>query len=363
MQADQLRAPISEGAAGTAGGPAARAVRGRGFDAARFLSMQIAIWAMLGFGTTVIWAAAGGGYYWPAWVWFGFGIPIALNVSLRWAWAQPKGFKRRISVQAALSGVLWGSEVTAWAFAGRGATFWPVYSGTVYLVLLGLHAAIWGRIPPEREAVLSARIDQLTRTRRGALDVQAAELRRIERDLHDGAQARLVALSMQLGIAEDKLSDQPEIAAMFRRARDEASAAIAELRDLARGIAPPILADRGLEAAAQALGRRSAIPVEVEADVPWRPLPVIETAAYFVVAEGLTNVAKHAPQASARVTLDLDTERLLVVIADDGPGGADAGGGGLTGLRHRVEALDGRLTVTSPPGGGTAIRAELPCGS
>ncbi len=97
--------------------------------------------------------------------------------------------------------------------------------------------------------------------------------------------------------------------------------------------------------------------------MPWRTLPVIETAAYFVVAESLTNVAKHAPEASARVTLDLDTERLLVVIADDGPGGADPDGGGLTGLRHRVEALDGRLTVTSPPGGGTTIRAELPCGS
>jgi len=363
MQADQLSAPISEGAAGTAGGPSARAVRGRGVDTTRLLSLQIAIGAIAGFATTVIWGMAGGGYYWPAWVWFGFGVPIALNVSLRWAWAQPKGFKRRISVQAAVSAVLWCSEVTAWVIAGRGGTFWPIYSGTGYLVLLALHAAIWGRIPPEREAVLSARIDQLTRTRRGALDVQAAELRRIERDLHDGAQARLVALSMQLGIAEDKLADQPEIAAMFRRARDEASAAIAELRDLARGIAPPILADRGLEAAAQALGRRSVIPVEVDANVPWRTLPVIETAAYFVVAEGLTNVAKHATEASAHVTLDLDTERLLVVIADDGPGGADPDGGGLTGLRHRVEALDGHLTVTSPPGGGTTIRAELPCAS
>jgi signal transduction histidine kinase len=191
--------------------------------------------------------------------------------------------------------------------------------------------------------------------------VQAAELRRIERDLHDGAQARLVALSMQLGIAEDKLSDQPEVAAMFRRARDEAGAAIAELRDLARGIAPPILADRGLVAAVESLGRRSVIPVEVEANVSARPAPVIETAAYFVVAEALTNVAKHAPQASAVVTVDLDDQRLLVVVADDGPGGAVPHGGGLTGLRHRVEALDGRLTVTSAAGEGTTVRAELPC--
>jgi len=168
---------------------------------------------------------------------------------------------------------------------------------------------------------------------------------------------------MHLGIAEDKLADQPEVAAMFRRARDEAGAAIAELRDLARGIAPPILADRGLVAAVESLGRRSAIPVEVEADVPARPAPVLETAAYFVVAEALTNVAKHAPQASAVVTVDLDDQRLLVVVADDGPGGADPQGGGLTGLRHRVEALDGRLAVTSAAGDGTTIRAELPCGS
>ena len=363
MQADQLSAPISEGAAGTAGGPSAPGVRGRGLDTTRLLSLQIAIGAIAGFATTVIWAMAGGGFYWPAWVWFGFAIPVALNVALRWAWAKPRGFKRRISVQAAVSAVLWCSEVAAWVIAGRAGKFWPIYSGTGYLALLALHAAIWGRIPPEREAALSARIDQLTRTRSGALDVQAAELRRIERDLHDGAQALLVALSMQLGIAEDKLADQPEIAAMFRRARGEASAAIAELRDLARGIAPPILADRGLAAAAQSLGRRSAIPVEVDANVPWRTLPVIETAAYFVVAEGLTNVAKHAPDASARVTLDLDADRLLVVIADDGPGGADPDGGGLTGLRHRVEALDGHLTVTSRPGAGTTIRAELPCGS
>ena len=140
---------------------------------------------------------------------------------------------------------------------------------------------------------------QLTRTRRGALDVQAAELRRIERDLHDGAQARLVALSMQLGRAEERLADQPEVAdARAARRASEASAAIAELRDLARGIAPPVLADRGLAAAVEALGRalgdrRSPSTRELDA----RPPPVVETAAYFVVAEALTNVAKHAPGA------------------------------------------------------------------
>jgi len=364
MRAEPFEARLSDQAAGSdAGGLTVPLGRRRQWDVTRLLALQIALWAIAGFATTVIWSAAGGGYYWPVWVWVGFGIPIGLNVGLRWAWAKPRGFPRRIAVQAAICAEIWVIEVISWLLAGQGGTFWPVYTGTAYLALLALHAAIWGRMSPEREAALSARIDQLTRTRRGALDVQAAELRRIERDLHDGAQARLVALSMHLGIAEDKLSDQPEVAAMFRRARDEASAAIAELRDLARGIAPPILADRGLVAAAEALGRRAAIPVEVEASgMTERPLPVLETAAYFVVAEALTNVAKHAPGASATVTLDLDPERLLVVVADDGPGGADPAGGGLTGLRQRVAALDGTLTVTSPPGGGTTIRAELPCG-
>jgi signal transduction histidine kinase len=205
--------------------------------------------------------------------------------------------------------------------------------------------------------VLVERVDDLTRTRRGALDVQAHELRRIERDLHDGAQARLVALTMQLGRAEARLGEHPEAAELVREARGEASAAIAELRDLARGIAPPVLADRGLPAAVEGLAARSAIRATVDADVGRRPPPVVETAAYFVVAESLTNAAKHAgPDAHARVTIRDEPNALRIEVADDGAGGADPAGSGLTGLRHRVEALDGRLTVTSPPGGGTTIR-------
>jgi signal transduction histidine kinase len=214
---------------------------------------------------------------------------------------------------------------------------------------------------PVRERELTERVEVLTRTRRGALDVQAAELRRIERDLHDGAQARLVALTMKLGRAEGRLEDQPEIAELVRSAREEASAAIGELRDLARGIAPPVLADRGLEAAVDALGRRSAIDVTMSSRITRRPPPVVETAAYFVVAESLTNVAKHAPHASAHVTLMEEPGTLVVEISDTGPGGANPDGGGLSGLRQRVQALDGTLAVVSNPGEGTVIRAELPC--
>ena len=163
----------------------------------------------------------------------------------------------------------------------------------------------------------------LTRTRRGAVEVQAAELRRIERDLHDGAQARLVALSMQLGRAEERLEHDPEAAELVRNARAEASAAIGELRDLARGIAPPVLADRGLPAAVDALGKRSALPVTVDARLGRRLSPVVESAAYFVVAESLTNAAKYGRGAPARVTLMEETGRLIVEIDDDGPGGAN----------------------------------------
>jgi signal transduction histidine kinase len=214
-----------------------------------------------------------------------------------------------------------------------------------------------------QERRLTERVEQLARTRRGALDVQAAELRRIERDLHDGAQARLVALTMKLGRAEERLDEHPEIAELVREARLDAAGAIAELRDLARGISPPVLADRGLVAAVDALARRSPVPVVVEGRIDRRPGPVVETAAYFVVAESLTNVAKHAGGAVARVSVWQSPDELVVEVSDNGSGGANVDGSGLTGLRRRVEALDGTLSVTSPPGHGTTVRARLPCES
>ena len=249
-----------------------------------------------------------------------------------------------------------------WALSG-GGTFWPIWMLAALLTALAVHLVVVRHRTGSREQRLEERVDELTRTRRGAVDVQAAELRRIERDLHDGAQARLVALSMHLGRAEARLDDQPELAEFIRQAREEAGSAIAELRDLARGIAPPVLADRGLAAALEGLARRSAIPVTVQAEIGHRPPPVVETAAYFVAAEALTNAAKHGGGAPAHVRALQDGDVLVVEVSDAGAGGADRDGGGLTGLRHRVEALDGRLAVTSPVGKGTTIRAELPCGS
>jgi signal transduction histidine kinase len=304
----------------------------------------------------VIWAATGAGYFWPMWAALGLAIPTALWYAVRWARLRPKGASRWYAMQASVSLVIVVTNVLIWAMSG-GGFFWPIFPAVGLSVALALNPLFLR--PGQRR--LEVRVDELTRTRSGALDVQATELRRIERDLHDGAQARLVALSMQLGRAEERLADHPDSAALVRQAREEATAAIRELRDLARGIAPPVLADRGLVAAVESLASRSTVNVEVIGELPHRLPPVVETAAYFVVAESLTNVAKHAPGASVRVTVHLDGAMLVVEVADNGPGGANPAGGGLTGLKQRVEALDGRLEVHSVAREGTVVWAVLPC--
>jgi len=330
------------------------------------LAVHAAISGLIGIFVTVIWLAAGAGYYWPAWVWLALIIPLSLHLGLREA-VRNHPDRRGLAILATVSLVITGVTIAVWGLTGFG-TFWPIWTilGLIVLFVVVLLVQLaWRQLyGDERERELTERVETLTETRRGALDVQAAELRRIERDLHDGAQARLVALSMQLGRAEEGLADRPEIAALVRQARAEATAANAELRDLARGIAPPVLTDRGLAAAVEALGTRAPIPVTVEAaELSRRPAPVVESAAYFVVAESLTNVAKHAPGAAAAVVLRLDDEVLDVTIADDGPGGADVtAGSGLDGLRRRVAALDGEMRIVSPADGGTRIEVRLPCG-
>jgi signal transduction histidine kinase len=228
----------------------------------------------------------------------------------------------------------------------------------------GLQRLSKALLSPSREAALEARVGELAATRAGAVDAAAAELQRIERDLHDGAQARLVALAMDLGMAEERFARDPEGAReLVVEAREEAKRALAELRDLARGIRPSLLAERGLGPALTALAARSPIPASVDFDIPADLTHAVENATWFVVSEALANTAKHSGATRVLVSVTRVEDRLIVEIVDDGAGGASAEGSGLRGLRQRVEALDGILTVTSPAGGPTSIRAELPCAS
>ncbi|AIR99924.1 sensor histidine kinase [Streptomyces glaucescens] len=209
---------------------------------------------------------------------------------------------------------------------------------------------------------LASRVVELESDRGVVVDTAAADLRRIERDLHDGAQARLVALAMDLGLAKEKLAQDPQAAArMVDEAHGEVKTALQELRDLARGIHPAVLTDRGLDAALSAVASRCAVPVRVEVDLPSRPAAAIEGIAYFTVSELLQNVSKHSGARSASVDVWRSENRLMLQVVDDGVGGADArAGSGLAGLAERLDAVDGILVVDSPAGGPTRVTAELP---
>jgi signal transduction histidine kinase len=216
---------------------------------------------------------------------------------------------------------------------------------------------------------LVERVGELEQSRRRVVDAAEAERRRIERDLHDGAQQRLVALAMTLGRAKARLGDDgdPVVRRLVEEAHAEAKLAITELRVLTRGLHPPVLSDRGLDAALSALAARSPVPVDVEVDAGLRPTPTVEAMAYFVVAEALTNVAKHSGARRASVVVrrvDAAGATLRVVVRDDGMGGAHARtGSGIAGIEDRIAGVDGRLTLDSPAGGPTVLTVELPCAS
>ncbi len=315
-----------------------------------------------------IWAIGGQGYFWPAWAWLGLGDLVLLDFTAGWAWRHPPGAIRRVACVWALVGaaavILIFTWLLTWLLAGV-HSFWPAWAllglataGSAYS-LIALHDRV---LVAHGRRALRARIDMLTHTRRQAVVAQAAELRRIERDLHDGAQARLVALTLQLGRAELRVQDQPEVRRLINDAQHEARHAIEELRDLARGIVPPLLADRGLQAAVESLAARYGLGTSVEARLHRGLAPAVESAAYFVIAEALTNTAKHAQAQRSWIVIDDEHRTLTVLVGDDGRGGADPAGSGLAGLRARVEALDGRLQVQSSEGEGTVIEGRLPCG-
>ena len=211
---------------------------------------------------------------------------------------------------------------------------------------------------------LAVRVAELEDSRARVVGAAEAERLRIERDLHDGAQQRLVSVAMELGRAQAKFTTDPDGAReLIDRAHAEAKEALVELRQLVRGVHPPVLTDRGLDAAVSGLAAVSPIPVAVRVDVPQRPSLTIESIAYFVVAEALTNVAKHAHAHHASVDIAGGPGLLRIVVRDDGVGGANPTGGGLSGLADRVSGVDGHLLIDSPPGGPTVIQVELPCAS
>ncbi|MFB6848245.1 sensor histidine kinase [Streptomyces sp. NPDC056373] len=253
-------------------------------------------------------------------------------------------------------------------------TTWPAAVGCALLglvllavgawllgVVAGARAGLTRLLLAPREADLDARVVELARSRVRLVDAFEAERRRIERDLHDGAQQRLVALTMTLGLARLDAPPGP-LADQLAKAHQEAGTALAELRELIHGIHPKVLADFGLEAAVADAADRSAVPVDVDLELPGRLSPAVEAAAYFVVCEALANVGRHSGASRAEVSGGHRDGRLLLRIRDDGRGGARAGdGSGLTGLADRVSVLDGRLSLSSPPGGPTLLRVEIPC--
>jgi signal transduction histidine kinase len=282
--------------------------------------------------------------------WFAWTCTLGLLAAPIYAWAIPEWIHRHDVAISIIAPLLAPAAAIAAAWITHGAV---LARAAIAANVLGI---------PKRD-MLEERVQTLSETRAGAVDAAVSELQRVERDLHDGAQARLVALAMDLGLAEQRLAqaDAESAREHVANARGQAQAAMAELRDLVRGIGPSILTDRGLDAALTALVAGREPPVRLRVDVASTEVHARETAVYFVVAEALTNARKHAHASQISVDVWEDAAgRLLAEIVDDGDGGADPGAGsGLTGLMKRVAALDGTLEVSSPRGGPTVVRAVL----
>jgi signal transduction histidine kinase len=246
--------------------------------------------------------------------------------------------------------------------AGVGDVAWWAAFVAMAMLPFGFLAGLLRSHVARLDSELRARLQELRSSRTRLVAAGDAERRRLERNLHDGAQGRLVAVALMLDHLRSNVGAQSEIAPMLDRALEELKTSLAELRELARGLHPAVLTDKGLEPAVEALARRSAVPVLVDIDHGERPAAAVEIAAYYIVSEALANVAKYAQATEATVTIRRADGRMAIEVADDGVGGADVGhGSGLRGLADRVEALDGTIAIDSPPGHGTRLHAQIPC--
>jgi len=278
-----------------------------------------------------------------------------------YAWALPQGnFFRAGQGDSPLAHVLripWDVYLTAGGILLLLAAPWL----TAAVAALDARAA-GALLGPSRAEELEHRVEHLTQTRTGVVDAADAERRRLERDLHDGTQQRLVSLAIRLGMARAEPGDEAQARQVIAEAHEEAKAALVDLRNLIRGLHPAVLEDRGLDAALSGVTARMPIPVRLTVDVQRRPSPTIEAVAYFVVSESLTNITKHAQASQAEVFVQRVGDRLHIIVSDDGAGGADpARGTGLAGLAKRAASVDGTFEIASPPGGPTLITVDLPC--
>ncbi|MGP3973398.1 sensor histidine kinase [Streptomyces sp. 8N114] len=315
------------------------------------------------------WAFLGGGTGVLAWCtgWAMFTLPL-------WEWISPGEYIHLPPLRASSDGLTSVSSSEEGSVVLHGGVALALFSVLGLVIVLLTPWLIRGLVQVDKLLVsgllgpsrLAARVSQLESDRGVVVDTAAADLRRIERNLHDGAQARLVSLAMELGLAKEKLQDDPDpdpqaVAAVIDEAHGEVKLALQELRDLARGIHPAILTDRGLGPALSALAARCTVPVSVTVELAQRPVAAIEGIAYFTVSELLQNISKHSAARHGSVEIWRSEQRLLIQVTDDGKGGVQVeDGSGLAGLADRLRAVDGLLAVRSPVGGPTMVTAELP---
>jgi signal transduction histidine kinase len=302
---------------------------------------------------------------WRDLLWMLAGVPTAVMIAV------PAAAASVLGLWALLGDV--GTLLFGWVNAAPPGVMWQLVFlsmlpvGAAGLIsgprLLRAHARVVSFLLAPTRGELAAQVDLLTESRSQVVDASAAELRRVERDLHDGAQARLVSVGMTIGLAEQVVRDDPDLAlSLLAEARAGSGEALSELRSLVRGIHPPVLAERGLAGAVPALALALPLPVDMHVSLPGRAPAPAESAVYFAIAEALANVVKHSGADRAWVQLEYGHGKLIAMVGDDGTGGAvPREGGGLRGVEQRLAAFDGVIAVTSPPGGPTLVTMELPC--